>query len=237
MAKEWVQELDPSRHRSFERLWYLTLGYYCLGSLIPATEFVLVDAARALPEDPEIRTALGTYLETVGWTQKDAKHLKEAESEFRHVLEIQPDNAEVIVRLGRILTLRGEETEALNQLKRGLELTDEPMLELVAHLSLGDIYREQKELARAAQSYQTAMDIDPRCQAAMVALALTLHKAGDAQGSLGVIENYFSTQEVPPRPAMTSLFTEQHDLLWRYSLGHSDRFTSFRVQLRGMVAQ
>jgi tetratricopeptide (TPR) repeat protein len=236
MARDWMGELPSSRHRSFEQLWYLTLCSHYVRALSPAAESTLVAAARAFPDNPEIRMALGSYYEMAGWWQKDRSFLKEAESAYRRLLETQPDTAEVVVRLGRVLALMGQETEALALLKRGLEITDEPRLELAAHLSLGDLYRKREELSRAIESYETALDLDFRCQVAMVALALALHRAGDADGSLEVIKDYLRAEEVS-RPTVIALFRKEHDLWWRYVLGNSDRFDSHRARLRAMVVR
>jgi hypothetical protein len=70
------------------------------------------------------------------------------------------------------------------------------------------------------------------CQSAVVALALALHKAGDPEASLEVIERYFKA--LPRRRESTSS-SEERDLWWRYVLGHSDEYGFLLLELRREV--
>jgi tetratricopeptide (TPR) repeat protein len=231
-ARNWMRELDGNRRQPFEKLWYLAVCYHYMRMLSPAAQAALQTAAHAFPDDVDVGLALGSFDEMTGWTQKDERYLKRAEYIYRRILETFPASAETLVRLGRTLFLMGDDNEAQSLLKEGLESTHVPRLELAAHLTLGDLHRKRHQLAQAIESYRAAVELDPLCQSAVVALALALHKAGDPEASLEVIERYFKA--LPRRRESTSS-SEEPDLWWRYVLGHSDEYGFLLLELRREV--
>jgi cytochrome c-type biogenesis protein CcmH/NrfG len=203
-------------------------------TLSGVAQSALEAAVEAFPKDPELLLALATFYETSGWMQKNGKIISKAESHYRKVLEIEPDSQEAMVRLGRTLALTGRESEALTVLKQGLERTDVPWLEMVVHMTLGDIHRKQGHLPEAVQSYRIAQRMDPSCQSAAVALAFALHQSGDRDGSLEVLQEFFKYAETA-RPRASGIVVEEQDLWWRYVLGDPERYRSLRERLRAEV--
>jgi tetratricopeptide (TPR) repeat protein len=236
MARAWIREITSQSDSSFEHLWYLTLSYHYMRTMSGVARFALESAANAFPDDPEIRLALATFYETSGWMQKNRKVINKAESHYRMILEIEPDSTEAMVRLGRTLALTGQESEALAMLKQGLERTDVPWLEMAVHMTLGYIHRKEGNFPEAIQSYRTALAMDSTCQSAAVALAHTVHQAGDRHGSLDIIQEFFRNAEIT-RPRATGLMVEEHDLWWRYVLGNSNRYGSLLDRLREEAGQ
>ena len=118
--------------------------------------------------------------------------LERAEELYRSILATQTDTAEVRLRLGRVLQLSGGGEKALRELKRSLELAEDSEVEHVAHILLGETCYQMGRLSEAIQSYRAALDIDPHCQVAAVALSHALHRAGDWAGSRQVMHEFFN---------------------------------------------
>lgn len=233
-ARKWIQMLEESGRQSFERRWYLVLGYgyqteLRLWEAVP----VLETALKVFPDDVEIRKAYATLSETAGWIRDDSKLLEDARKQYHIILEIESDDAEVHVRLGRVLTLLGRSDEAMAALSRGIEGTDDPELRLAAFLILGDLYRDRGELPEAIQFYRQALETDPNCQSAAVSLAYGLHKAGEAAGSYRVMEQFLAARESSHNYERG--YGSQLDLWWRYLLGNSDQFGVLLRELRSEI--
>ncbi len=88
------------------------------------------------------------------------------------------------------MQLKGNGEEALRELKRSLEYTTNPKIRFVAQLLIGHVCTQLGRLPEAIQSFRTALEIDPHCQAAAVALSHALHRAGDRPGSREVLREF-----------------------------------------------
>ncbi|MFQ5792753.1 MAG: hypothetical protein ACE5JI_19970 [Acidobacteriota bacterium] len=233
-ARAYLGQIEPeARRRSFQRRWFLALGYFFQRGLRLGDARVLFETGLdVLPEDLEMRLALGTVEETAGWMYRDESLVKRAEKHYRHALESQPGLPEAQVRLGRVLALRGRKKDALVSLESALEETDDLTLRLIAHLVVGDLHRKDADFTRAVASYRAAEAIDPGCQSTAVALSHALHQAGDWSGSRRVLTRFFGRGEGSSRNRNAE---GGHDPWWAYVLGHSDRADSMVHEMREAV--
>jgi hypothetical protein len=97
------------------------------------------------------------------------------------------------------MQLKGDCEEAIRELRWSVERTAEPEGRFVAHMLLGESCSRLGRIQEAARSYQAALEIDPYCQAAAVALSHALHQAGDQAGSREVIRRFLLPEEGRPR--------------------------------------
>jgi tetratricopeptide (TPR) repeat protein len=234
-ARAWMRELDAYRRRPFEKNWFLVLGYFYMISLDLEAQPTLEAAASVFPNDVDILLALGTWKETAGWMRRDMDLLEEAEAVYRDILQKEPEMSEAMVRMGRVLALLDREEEALRYLERGLDPRQDPALRFAALLTSGDIYWERGDPAKAIECYRAAVDLDPGCQAAVVALSHALHESGDAGRSYEMVYEFF----IGKSTTTEEVFKQQgeFDLWWRYSLRHSNRLNSLLKELRKEVRQ
>ncbi len=228
-ARTWIRELDPPDREDFERRWLLMLGYFHMQSFGSGDTTAIHAARKSFPNDVELHTAFGMLSEASGWMERDASAFGIAETQYRIALETEPDHAEALIRLGRVLALTGQAEEAFDYLTRGLEGAPDPPVRLAGLLSLGEVHLGRGELAEAIQTFRRARALDPTCQTSVMALAMALHKAGDAQGSRRIIRDYLMPESEPPTSPATS---GKHDLWWRYLLGNADRYETLLAELR-----
>jgi hypothetical protein len=106
---------------------------------------------------------------------------------YRHALEIDPGHHEARVRLGRLLTLDGETTQALSLLHAKAPSVD-PVLEYYRRLFLGRAYERTNELALARTSYQAASQTFSRAQSPWLALSALAALEGDPEASRASFE-------------------------------------------------
>ncbi len=227
-ARAWMRELDAYRRRPFEKSWYMVLGYFYMRSLDLEAQPTLEAAASLFPKDVEILIALATWKETSGWMRRDEDLLEEAEAIYRDILQQEPETPEAMVRMGRVLEILGQEEEALRYLEWGLDTSKDPPVRFAALLTSGDIYRQRGELAKAIERYRAAAKLDPRCQSGVVALSHALHESGDTGGAYEMVYEFFIGETATTEE-------EEHDLWWKYSLGHSNRLNSLLAELRKEV--
>jgi len=111
--------------------------------------------AETNPENPLVlNTLAGYYLEANMQTQ--------AEETLHHSLEIDKQNPQTLVMLGRIARRRGNLDQALAYLTRALAV-DPSLIE--AYLELGQTYQDRRDNTRALETYHRAIEMvekDPR---------------------------------------------------------------------------
>lgn len=228
-ARIWIRELAPPAREAFERRWLLMLGYFYMKSFGSGDTSAIQEAQKAFLDDVELHITFGALNETSGWMGHDDDALGMAETQYRIVLDAEPDHAEALIRLGRILALTGQDKDAYDRLKRGLERTQDARLQLAGLLSLGEVHLERGETAEAVQSFRAALALDPACQTSVMALAIALHKTGDSRGSRRVIHEYFLPKKRQPSSSTSS---REFNLWWRYLLDKGDCFESLLAELR-----
>ncbi|MBC8338312.1 MAG: tetratricopeptide repeat protein [Rhodospirillales bacterium] len=104
-----------------------------------------------------------------------AGRLGEAERLYRQALEIRPEAAEIMSKLGAALAVQGKFTEAVSVLRRAIG--NAPDL-AEAHNNLGSIFQMQGRLDDAVEPLRRALDIDPNQAAAHANLGNILLQQG-----------------------------------------------------------
>jgi tetratricopeptide (TPR) repeat protein len=226
-AREYLEEIEDESHRRIvKRLHYLAVAYHLRRSPESFGAIsILEDALGAFPRDIELRLAVASVYEMVGWLGS-RQYLEQAEGLFRGVVEEEPSHAEAHLRLGRVLQLKGEREDAIRELKRSLECSDDLETGFIAHMLLGGLYCGRGQLTEAVRSYRAALGIDPACQSCTIALSYTLEQIGDPEGSHQVIA------ELLGRSLELSEKTDR----WRsFVRGDSEKVESVLAQLREHV--
>ena len=124
--------------------------------------------------------ALRAYVST-GDTELRAGNLKEAEEAYRGMLQIDPDYAPALIRLGLVFNAAGRYEEAAEYLRRvaNREPTNGPVLELLAEALYG-----QKKYGEAAATAERAIKINPNSANAYYVAGIAHAAAGEHDAAL-----------------------------------------------------
>jgi tetratricopeptide (TPR) repeat protein len=185
IALAYIEKLAArDRSSAFVRTWWLMVIAFLHQqfAVVEAKEFA-ARARESVGDSADLYLAMGAT-EELEWTQRHEADgsssfkgdLKEAERGYRNALAAQPHLVEARLRLGRVLTLRGE-PEALKVLEQIRDSTDEGFLYL-ARLFEGDAFERQGDLAAAERQYLAAIALLPTAQSAHLALAHVRHVMG-----------------------------------------------------------
>ena len=220
------------------RQWLLTLAYWLQSRLLPepaASAFAALLSAN--PDDGEALLGAGTVQELLAFpanlvagdgggvagAASRAARAQAAETSYQRVLEIDPHQAEARVRLGRVLLERGDLPTASDQLTRVLEGSD-AHASWLAHLLLGRLSESEGHLDVAVAHYRAASDLEPRHQAAHLALSHALFRSGSASSAKEILVDAFGDP-----------FDGSPDGWAAYQMGLVDRLSVGMATLRSMV--
>jgi len=103
--------------------------------------------------------------------------VEEAESHFRRVLELDPNDADAMNNLGMILLRRGEVEAAIPFFRQAVRVQPDGA---VARCNLGDALSRQGEFAKAITQWREAIRVRPNYALAVDHLAWTLATCSDA---------------------------------------------------------
>ena len=143
--------------------------------------------------------------------REEGGRLKEARSALRSALGADPSLSEARLRLGRVAWRLGDTAEARSQLETVLAGTPEAATAFLAHLFLGRLDEDAGRLDEAAQAYEKALEMDPRCQSARLALSHVRFRQGDARAARAEVEAALAAAGRRLRP----------DAFWLYPWGPS----------------
>jgi tetratricopeptide (TPR) repeat protein len=110
---------------------------------------------------------LATFYLDRGRRLFEQEHDREAIVELNHAVYLSPYLAEAHLLLGRIYLRDGQTREAIDALKISLWSTESAD----AHATLGEAYRQTKDLAAARSEAQRALALDPASKDARELLA------------------------------------------------------------------
>jgi len=186
IALAYIDRLAAGDRKSaFVRTWWLmAIGFLHQQFAVTEAKEFAARARASVGDSPDLYTAIGAT-EEMEWTQRHEADgpssfkgdLKEAERAFRSALTAEPNQIEARLRLGRVLTLRGEQDEALKVLEQIGDGTDDGFRYL-ARLFEGDAFERHGDLAAAERQYLAAIPILPTAQSAHLALAHVRHVIG-----------------------------------------------------------
>lgn len=133
------------------------------------------------PEDENSRVMLGVVL-------MDRDLNKEAEQEFKKVLEINPNNSRAHGFLASLYFLEADYNKATNFANKALELNPHSS----ANLTLGEVALEQKNLLEAEKQFKTVIDKFPADIDGYVFLADVCAKQGKIDEAVANFEKAVS---------------------------------------------
>jgi len=212
------------------RWWFVAIGAMQAQRNYAQAITLARRALRVGGERPEFFLAAGITHELAWvWTHEQgfpspfSGSLDEAEKAYRQVLDAQPAAVEARVRLGRILTLRGENESAVGMLA-GVPASAPPALVYLARLFEGDALERMAHDADARQRYDAAIRAWPQGQAAHLALAYLQYQEGARTDAAGRIHDSASDR-----------VADDGDPWFRYSMGLGAGARAELEMLRAMV--
>jgi tetratricopeptide (TPR) repeat protein len=146
---------------------------------------------------PAVQTAVRTAVLPTGFkldVASERDELKDAEKLLRRATELKPDFAEAQIRLGRTLSVTGRDTEAVEHLKRGLDATDEKLLQYYGSLFLGAAEEKLGHNDAAHAAYQRAATLFPTAQSPLLGLSQLARRAGRRDEALREMEKVYGME-------------------------------------------
>ena len=247
-------QVEPmgERGRSFAQRFYLLAGLVLQWHVeIAAGGRLLAKALESFPEDPELRTSLGSMIETVaslrtyelppgspeattrnsgGYSSERGGYggvlphatLGEAEAHYEAALRSDPKLDEARLRLAHVRLLKGRAADALLELERVATGAAQPRQRYLARLFAGYARQRLGDVAGAAAAYRACVTHGPRAQTALLALGRSLDQLGDPLGAQDAF-------------ARASALGAPFDPWWSYGAGQPERFDDLVSELRGLV--
>ncbi len=146
----------------------------------------------------------------VSYGDKESE-LKLARQFFERAIGANPDFAEAHLRLGRVLGLLGQHSQAIKELQRAASTVNDPKLSYYASLYLGYEFMVTVRPAEAREQYERAAALFPAAQSPLLALSQLARNDGDTQNALLFIQRVFA---LPRHDAW------EDDPWWVYDLAH-----------------
>ena len=209
------EELAPAKDADVRR-WYLaTLAAMQVSEALIQPHFG--EALRLFPEDPEILFYVGAYRETLS-----ARHVNDAlrrspnlagqerdvgsddderdraRDFYRRVLALAPTHVEARLRLGRVLSQRGEHENAARELRRVVADARDPIVAYLGALFLGRVLETQRNVAAAREQYERAAALFPRAQAPRLSLSLLASRSGNQRSAAAGLDAAFDDRSTSP---------------------------------------
>ena len=134
----------------------------------------MAQKAAAAPDDLDAWKRLAEVQFRAG--QIDPSYLTEAATAYKHVLEREPDNLEVIRNLGNIAFDQEQPDPAVDYYQRYLKQKPD---DLEVQTDLGTMYLSARKADEAIQAYQAVLKADPSFFQAQFNLAIAYRTLGD----------------------------------------------------------
>lgn len=223
--------------RDFSRRFFVAMTHGCQwDACFDEAESWARRGLKQFPGDAQLSLDLGSVLEeraTLRASLAGAAHagdaaglqdeFREAQRELTQAVSRDPNLVLAKVRLGRVLWRLGQPALAQKTLQEAITSARVPRQAYLAHLFLGQVYEDAHRLDQAEAEYRRALEIDPRAQAAAVALSHALRLAGDVEGSRRVLAGGLASAQRRPTP----------DVYWDYLVANAvDHAELFDALLR-----
>jgi tetratricopeptide (TPR) repeat protein len=190
----------------FARGWFRATTAYLASRLMLSEELQHTRSALlGIPDDPVLLLLAGALHEQFGSpvVQNAIRYavlppgaeiavgsagteLNRAQQRLERAIAADPSLAEAHVRLGRVLSRRGDHTEAIAPLKRGEGLAVDPRWKYFAALFLGHEQEELRQYMDARESYARASALFPRAQSPRLAQSRLAAELGDRDAAAAV---------------------------------------------------
>jgi tetratricopeptide (TPR) repeat protein len=235
---------------AFARGWYLYMALRAHEEMLlySAAAWARAGLAR-LPGDAVLALALATAEESIGsvgqppprtlpanqpaqdtralqvWRARLGAHrerLHAAAQALEVALRLDPGLDEAAVRLGRVRWRLGEPEAARQALEQVLRRSHDDHQRYLAWLFLGRVHEDAGRTAEAEAAYRAAAALDPRSQAARIALSHLLLGRGDEAASRAALDDGLRSAGLRERP----------DAFWEYPWGHSSEAAARLRDLR-----
>ncbi|MGD0950548.1 MAG: tetratricopeptide repeat protein [Candidatus Binatia bacterium] len=143
----------------------------------------MAEKAAAAPDDLDIWKHLAEVQYRVG--QIDPSYLPQAETSYRHLLEREPDNPDVLRGLGNIAFDQDRDDDAIGFYEKYLKLKpDDPDVQT----DLGTMYLSAGKTEQAIRQYQAILEQNPSFFQAQFNLAIAYQTAGETDKVMPALE-------------------------------------------------
>ncbi|MBS4032620.1 MAG: tetratricopeptide repeat protein [Clostridiales bacterium] len=115
--------------------------------------------------------------------------MDEAITEFRQVVNQEPDLLLAHLCLGVAYAERGKADEAMRELRLVQALTQEPQTSAIVHNALGNLYADKEQYENALQEFEKVVELDPEFSVAYFNLGAVYYNLGHYEKSLAAFEN------------------------------------------------
>lgn len=201
--------------RGFVAPWHTAIARVLLGQarLAPLDAF-LEHAREQFPDDPAVQFLSGLFSEYIAgpssfeelagpgvsvakmaqaferMSQRRAGRLTDAARWLRAGLEVEPDDPEMLLHLGRVEMLRGHDDNAI-RLFQGIIASPRVTVDLryLAAMFAGGVHERKERLEDAIGAYREAAMLIPGAQTSRIALSETLRRAGRGDESRQVLHD------------------------------------------------
>jgi tetratricopeptide (TPR) repeat protein len=143
----------------------------------------MAQKAAVAPDDLDAWKRLAEVQYRAG--QIDASYLTEAATTYKHVLEREPDNLEVIRNLGNIAFDQEQPDAAVGYYQRYLKLKPD---DLSVQTDLATMHLSAGKAEEAIQAYQAVLKADPSFFQAQFNLAIAYRTLGDSDKTAAALE-------------------------------------------------
>jgi cytochrome c-type biogenesis protein CcmH/NrfG len=143
----------------------------------------MAQKADAAPDDLDIWKHLAEVQYRVG--QIDPSYLPQAETSYRHLLEREPDNPDVLRGLGNIAFDQDRNEDAIGFYEKYLKLKPD---DLDVQTDLGTMYLSARKTEQAIQQYQAILKQNPSFFQAQFNLAIAYQTAGEMDKVVPALE-------------------------------------------------
>ncbi len=136
-----------------------------------------------------------------------AENYTKAVSDFRRVLEYEPDNPAALRRLERLYAALNNPSAQIEVLKREIAARDDPKVQVLLHLRIGALWEAQSKPDEAIAAYARVPEIDPHELDALEALRRLHWQQSHWQELADIIEKYAGA--VPDAERKVQLYHER----------------------------
>lgn len=229
------------------KLWYRATTAYMaqyalLGNVLPH----LAQAHRLFPNDADVLMDEGWMYEAIAGPRTQAAvaevgtpagmridtpspgdSLKNAEECFTRALAIDPALVEARVRRGRVRSVRGNQKDAIVDLRAAVDTATDPFVKYHALLFLGGAYEALDSIEQANTAYERAAVLYPLAQSPHLALSRLAIRRGDMPAAQRDMQQVLHLAPTAPN---------RGDPWWFYYMGSGRKTNALFTELRAAIA-